>query len=218
MPPYRLLSGILLPCLLLACAPLPPAAEQPVAPPAPAPLPPTLAASAGSNPGMPQFAPTALIDEASALTRRFVGTLLPTLQGAMAVGGPVGAIEVCAVEAPRIARILSEESGWEVKRVSLKARNSSSATPDGWETQVLSVFDLRQQAGEAPATLNVAEVVNGRFRYMQAQAAQPLCLSCHGSNISADVKAAIARKYPNDMATGYREGQIRGAISLSREM
>lgn len=218
MPRYRLLSGILLPCLLLSCAPLPPTAEQSAAQPAPAPLPPTLSASSSSNPGMPQFAPTALIDEASALTQRFVGTLLPTLQGAIAVGGPVGAIDVCAVEAPRIARILSEESGWDVKRVSLKARNSSTATPDGWETQVLSVFDLRQQAGEPPAALNVAEVVNGRFRYMQAQAAQPLCLTCHGSNIRADVKEAIARKYPNDMATGYREGQIRGAISLSREM
>ncbi|MCB1665252.1 MAG: DUF3365 domain-containing protein [Pseudomonadales bacterium] len=214
MPLYRLLPGILvLPCILLACAPVPPAAEAP-AQPAPVPLPPTLA----SNPGMPQFAPTDLVNEASALTQRFVGTLLPTLQGAIAVGGPVGAIDVCAVEAPRIAQVLSEESGWEVKRVSLKARNSSMATPDGWETQVLNVFDLRQRSGEPPATLNVAEVVNGRFRYMQAQPTMPLCLTCHGSNISPEVSSALARKYPNDKATGYQEGQIRGAISLSKQM
>ncbi len=178
----------------------------------------TLNSAAISTPGIPQFAPTALINEASDLTQRFVGTLLPTLQSAMQEGGPLNAIDVCALEAPRIAQQLSEESGWDVTRVSLKARNSSTAVPDSWETQVLHMFDQRQLAGESAATLNVAETVNGNFRYMQAQPTAPLCLTCHGSEVSQEVLSAIRARYPNDLAIGYLAGQVRGAISLRKPM
>jgi hypothetical protein len=171
-----------------------------------------------STPGIPQFAPAALVNEANDLTQRFVGTLLPTLQSALQDGGPLNAIDVCAVEAPKIAQQLSEESGWEVTRVSLKARNSSTAVPDTWEAQVLNMFDQRQRAGESAATLNVAETVNGNFRYMQAQPTAPLCLTCHGSEVSQEVLSAIRAKYPNDLAIGYQAGQIRGAISLRKPM
>lgn len=169
-----------------------------------------------NTPGLPQFAPAVLVNEASDITARFVATLLPTLQSALQAGGPLNAIDVCAIEAPKIAQQLSEESGWEVTRVSLKARNSSTAIPDAWETQILNMFDQRQRAGESPATLNVAETVNGSFRYMQAQPTAPLCLTCHGSAVSQEVRSAILAKYPNDLAIGYQTGEIRGAISLRK--
>lgn len=171
-----------------------------------------------STPGMPQFGSPALVREASQITQRFIGTLMPTLQEAMAQGGPLSAIDVCAVEAPRIARQLSEETGWDVGRVSLKARNSSTAKPDTWETQVLMTFDQRQRQGEAGASLNVAETVNRKFRYMQAQPTAPLCLTCHGSEVTAEVISAIRLKYPDDLALGYKVGEIRGAISLAKDL
>ncbi len=214
--PYRLLGISLLMSFLLSCAPVSSpnepsniASDQTLTASAPQPL---------STPGIPQFAPAALINEASDLTQRFVGTLLPTLQSAMQEGGPLNAIDVCALEAPRIAQQLSEVSGWDVTRVSLKARNSSTAVPDSWETQVLHMFNQRQQAGESAATLNVAETVNGNFRYMQAQPTAPLCLTCHGNEVSQEVLSAIRAKYPNDLAIGYQAGQIRGAISLRKPM
>lgn len=156
----------------------------------------------------------ALTVQGAELASQFVGTLLPTLQQAIQAGGPVNGIEVCAVQAPAIAQSLSEQSGWQVKRVSLKARNHELAIADAWETSVLQEFDQRQQAGEVPAQINKAEVVAGEFRYMQAQAAGPLCLTCHGTDIPSEISEALARLYPDDMATGYLAGQIRGAISL----
>ncbi len=171
-----------------------------------------------STPGMPQFASPALVNEATQITQRFVGTLLPTLQTAMTEGGPLNAIDVCAVQAPQIAAQLSADTGWDVSRVSLKARNSETANPDNWERQVLMNFDQKQQMGEPGASLNVAETVNGQFRYMQAQATAPLCLTCHGSEVSAQVISAIRSKYPNDLALGYQAGQIRGAISLVKDL
>lgn len=163
--------------------------------------------------------PTAeLVEQGRALTSQFVATLQPTLQAAMQEGGPIGAIEVCAVEAPRIAADLSKASGWSVSRVSLRARNQLSAIPDGWETDVLTQLDQRQLGGEAVEQLNVAAVVEGEFRYMQAQATGPLCLTCHGTEISSEVQAVLSRHYPQDMAIGYSVGQIRGAITVRKPL
>lgn len=157
---------------------------------------------------------SALEAEARNLTQQFVGTLLPTLQSAMAEGGPVKAIAVCSERAPAIAAELSAESGWSVSRVSLQPRNVDMAIPDSWERERLQEFDSRQQAGEAGPTINASAVVGNDFRYMQAQPAMPLCLTCHGENISPEVRSALAEHYPGDTATGYVAGQIRGAISL----
>jgi hypothetical protein len=157
-----------------------------------------------------------MVAQAQALAGQFVGALLPTLQAAMQEGGPVQGIQVCAEAAPRIAADLSLASGWQISRVSLRARNQQTAVPDAWEAEVLSDFDLRQRAGEPAGQLNQAAMVNGQFRYMQAQPTGELCLTCHGSSISSDVRAALAQHYPADTATGYVAGQVRGAISLRK--
>ncbi|MFM1896172.1 MAG: hypothetical protein RLZZ385_1246 [Pseudomonadota bacterium] len=174
---------------------------------------------AGCSTGPDPAVDTAALEtEARYITQRFVGTLLPTLQQALQNGGPVNAIEVCAVQAPLIAQSLSEQSGWSVRRVSLKTRNTANATPDAFERQILRSFDSRQTAGEAGATLSHGEVRSGEYRFMQAQPAMPLCLTCHGDNLAPEVSSALARLYPGDSATGYQQGQIRGAISLRRAL
>lgn len=155
--------------------------------------------------------------EARKIVQQFVGRLKPTLKQAMAEGGPSHAIKVCADEAPAIASELSQQSAWTVKRVSLKQRNQSMATPDQWEREQLEEFDRRQAAGEAPADINTAELVDNRFRYMQAQGVEPLCLACHGKNLAPAVEAALDQFYPNDEASGYSLGEVRGGISLTAE-
>ena len=66
--------------------------------------------------------------------------------------------------------------------------------------------------------LHVGELQGTRYRYMQAQGAQAICLTCHGENLAQPVIDALRQYYPDDMATGYQLGQVRGAISLSREL
>jgi hypothetical protein len=156
--------------------------------------------------------------EAEALAAEFVGLLKPQLKQALAEGGPTHAIAVCADIAPGIADSLSARSGWIVRRVSLKSRNASRAVPDGWERKVLLEFDRRQAAGEQPAELHFGEVVNGQYRYMQAQVVEPVCLVCHGKGLSDEVQASLEEYYPDDWATGYSLGEVRGAISLSEHL
>lgn len=158
----------------------------------------------------------ALQAEARSLVQQFAGQLKPTLQKAMAEGGPTQAIQVCSKQAPAIAQQLSRESGWDVTRVSLKPRNQQTASPDAWEREQLKEFDRRQAAGEPAAQINTARQVDNTFRYMQAQGVEPLCLSCHGEKLSPAVEQALQRHYPADIATGYSLGQVRGAISLKK--
>jgi hypothetical protein len=156
--------------------------------------------------------------QARALAKQFVGQLKPQLKQAMDEGGPAMAVTVCSEVAPAIADNLSAESGWTVKRVSLQPRNSTRAQPDEWERAVLYDFNRRQAEGEAPARIAFGEEVDGQYRFMQAQGVEPLCLLCHGKGLSDEAQAALDKYYPDDQATGYSLDQVRGAISLSRDL
>ena len=156
--------------------------------------------------------------EARELVKEFVGQLKPQLKKAMQEGGPTLAIESCATTAPAIADALAAQTGWEVRRVSLKTRNASRAEPDDWERSVLIKFDQRQAAGERSPTINFGELRGDYYRYMQAQGVDPVCLVCHGEQLTEPVKAMLDDYYPNEQATGYSLGQLRGAISLSKPM
>ena len=172
-----------------------------------------------SLPGLAETQSTDSLEaEAAALASDFIAILKPELKQALQTGGPTRAIEVCADRAPRIADALGAESGWQVKRVSLQPRNASRAVPDQWERAVLKGFERLLAEGEAPEALRHGEVVGSQFRFMQAQAVEGLCLLCHGENIGEEVKASLQEYYPDDAATGYYAGQIRGAISLAKPL
>jgi len=161
---------------------------------------------------------TALKAEAITIVKQFGGALKPQLKKALAEGGVTHAIEVCSVKAPEIAKNLTLANNWQVRRVSLKARNNKSAIPDAWEKITLAEFDLRQQQGESAKTIAKAEIVGNEFRFMKAQGSAPLCLTCHGSELSQEAKTALKNHYPDDKATGYSLGQIRGAFSLTKQL
>lgn len=152
--------------------------------------------------------------EARALVQQFVGQLKPQLQQAIAEGGPGQATAVCADIAPVLMDELSASSGWSVRRVSLQPRNRERAIPDAWEREVLERFSAEQAAGTPAQTLNYGRKVEGQYRYMQAQGVEPVCLMCHGNDLAEPVRQALAEYYPDDSATGYSLGEVRGAISL----
>jgi hypothetical protein len=159
-----------------------------------------------------------LKNEAISIVKRFGGSLKPELQKAMKAGGPSHAIPLCSEKAPAIAQSLRNDTGWYLKRVSLKPRNNQTAIPDAWEKKVLEQFDQRQVNGESAEKMAFAEVVDGKFRFMKAQGVEAVCLNCHGVDIKPETEAALREKYPHDKALGYTLGQIRGAFSLARDL
>jgi len=156
--------------------------------------------------------------QAVTIVKQFGGTLKPQLKKALSDGGVKKAVDVCSVIAPEIAKKLSLTTKWQVKRVSLKARNNHSATPDAWEKSTLEEFNQRQQQGEKAKTITKAEIVNNEFRFMKAQGTAPLCLTCHGSKLSNEASVVLKQYYPEDKATGYSLGEIRGAFSLTKKL
>jgi len=161
---------------------------------------------------------SALKAEAITIVKQFGGTLKPQLKKALAEGGVQQAIKVCSLQAPAIAKNLSMSTQWQVKRVSLKARNHQNATPNAWEKSILEEFNQRQQQGEAAKKMAKAVLVEDEFRFMKAQGTAPLCLTCHGRELTAETNAALKDYYPQDQATGYSLGEIRGAFSLTKKL
>lgn len=161
------------------------------------------------------------IAEARELVKEFATTLKGELKAAVQEGGPTQAIEVCHDRAPAIAAELSERSGWDVGRTSLKTRNSDNA-PDDWEREALEDFEARLGAGADPKTLARAEEVETAegtmFRVIKAIPTGEVCLACHGSDIAPNVASALNERYPEDQARGYSVGEIRGAFSLSKPL
>jgi hypothetical protein len=41
---------------------------------------------------------------------------------------------------------------------------------------------------------------------------------CHGSNIASPIAAKINKLYPNDKATGFKLGDLRGAFSITETL
>ncbi len=156
--------------------------------------------------------------EAISIVKKFGGSLKPELVGAIKSGGLAHAISVCSEKAPEISQRLASETGWYIKRVSLKPRNAETATPDAWESKVLQQFDQRQANGETAEKMAFAETVDGKFRFMKAQGVENVCMNCHGAQLDPDTQAAIDEKYPADKARGYSLGQIRGAFSLAKDL
>jgi hypothetical protein len=169
----------------------------------------------------------ALADDAAWLTeaRQVAGIvppkLLATLSAEIAKAGPEGAIAVCREQAPQMAKAASEQTGWAIRRVSLRNRNPK-AVPDAWERTALEDFDRRAASGESPAALEKGEIVadgtRKEHRYVKALPAQEFCLQCHGTQdrIAPGVRDQLKSLYPDDKAVGYRAGEIRGAITIRK--
>ena len=125
-----------------------------------------VSSNAAAQAGEPAWVP-----QARSVAMAVPPKLLAVLKDEIARGGPEGAITVCREQAPAMARAASEQSGWQVRRVSLRNRNPK-AVPDAWERAALEDFDRRAAAGESPAKLERAELVekDGRqvHRYMRA--------------------------------------------------
>jgi hypothetical protein len=159
-----------------------------------------------------------LAEAARQTVQLFKDRLKGQLSAAIKSDGAANAISLCQTIAPDLSTELTDSSGFEVLRTSLKLRNPENA-PGAWELEVLKSFQERAAAGTDPDKLeSYGEVVTPEgdrlFRYMRGIPTAELCLNCHGSEIRPDVKAELVRYYPDDKATGYKLGELRGAFSL----
>lgn len=156
--------------------------------------------------------------KSAVLADRFQADLQGQLQAAMKAGGPVGAIGVCQQAAPAIAANLSEESGAEVRRIALKERNPAAAPERELRGRLEQLAAAPLTADGKPAVMQwtSGSGADARTHFMRAipMKEQP-CAACHGTAIAPEVQARLAELYPADKATGFKPGDLRGAILVS---
>jgi hypothetical protein len=128
-------------------------------------------------------------------------TLKDRLMEVVGSEGPAAAIAVCAREAPEIAERIAREHRLSIRRTSWRLRNPKNSPPE-WAEPLVS-----QRVAE-PTYLT---------RDGQLAALLPIrllgqCLMCHGPTefIPEPVREELAEHYPEDQATGFQEGDLRG--------
>jgi hypothetical protein len=127
--------------------------------------------------------------------------LMAELTAALAKG-PKAAIEVCSARAPAIAAEVGAERAVRVGRTSSRLRNTGNQAP-AWA------------AGHVASTAVDPAFFVGPDRQLGALfpiRLLPQCVQCHGSQeqLAPDVRNALSERYPQDRATGFAAGDLRG--------
>jgi cytochrome c peroxidase len=124
------------------------------------------------------------------------------LIAAMSNGGPAAAIEVCSREAPKIAAAVGKEHGVTIGRTSFRLRNPKNAPPE-WTKPLI---DKRNEQAE------FVSLPDGGTGALLPIKLKTQCLACHGptEQIADDVMAKLTELYPDDQATGFNDGDLRG--------
>ena len=137
-----------------------------------------------------------------------IRTLGGELKKALSEKGPAGAVKYCNLKALPLTEQVEKKYKVKIKRTSKKIRNPKNK-PDKWELSALEFFEKNPDA-----KYYVQKLPDGRIRFYKPLKIKPLCLTCHGKNISEDVLAVLKEKYPDDKARGYEVGDLRGVIRV----
>lgn len=155
---------------------------------------------------------------AQGVMREVLPDLVLALQQKVSESGTAAAVPFCNEFAPKYGKMKIERwspkavtelgaKSFRFKRISARNRNPNNA-PSAAQASVLASWE---QGSNKAAFFEEG----GKFYTMHPiRISQPLCLGCHGSATDIDAKtaAAISKLYPQDKATGYKMGDLRGAF------
>jgi hypothetical protein len=133
--------------------------------------------------------------------------LLHELRDGLARGGPRSAFASCHTNATAVSWRVAHREGIATGRTSDRLRNPTNA-PRPWAAPL-----VKTNAGRRARDVDGFAVDLGtRVGVLRPIVLQPMCTACHGpgDRISTEVKQLIADRYPEDRATGFNNGEIRG--------
>ncbi len=185
--------------LLASCGPeQPPASEPKVEAPAPAAI----------------EIPEELKEQLKSSVKMLAGTLKGHLVAELDAKGPLEAFSVCATKAQELTAAASDERVF-IHRVSLKVRNPADL-PSDFERVQLERFEALHAEDKLPEGEFLTAQDDGRSAvyFFKPLLIDKPCLLCHGERDAIDpaLLAKIETTYPGDEATGYKEGDLRGAF------
>lgn len=139
--------------------------------------------------------------------------LLQNVAAAIQKGGTDYAVDFCNINAVSITDSVADKLKVHIQRLSNKNRNTANAI----ETQMDSLAWQKIQLDKTPFVER--NKAGDLFYYKPISIGMPTCVKCHGSqtDISESTQKIIAQKYPNDKATGYKMGDLRGMWKIKME-
>jgi hypothetical protein len=172
------------------------------------------AATAGAQPAQRAWrisdAPSQIrdrISRADLVIAAMQDAVLRELTGALASGSTSSALSFCHLDAGAATRRIAATERIEAGRTSDRLRNPGNA-PRAWAAPLVAANAGRRSRDVDGFVVDLGD----RIGVLRPISQRAMCARCHGAadRIDTEVKTAIARRYPLDRATGFKEGEIRG--------
>jgi|GEM_PF-321668 len=150
-----------------------------------------------------------VIEEGMFHIKEFMKTLKPTLNGTLAQDrSGVIAMGACQSMASKMVKDYNNITpNVTIRRTALKYRNPNNK-PDRVDKEVM--YQLESDKNFKPIAVDMGNT----YRVYKPIKMESRCLICHGSKeqISPKVVKMIEKRYPKDMATGFKVGDFRGVV------
>ena len=134
----------------------------------------------------------------------------------MKAGGPQAALPFCNVQALPLTLEVAQKNEVQIKRVTNKLRNEKNA-PSEMANKQLNIYLEMKKAGidlQPEVVRDEAETVH----FYAPILIKEQCLVCHGKpgkNMLHKTDSLVKSYYPNDRATGYAVGDLRGIWDIT---
>jgi len=151
------------------------------------------------------------------ITKEAQAQLTAQLLQAIESNGPAGAIDFCKVNALPILKFVESKHAVTLRRTSYQPRNPVD-TPNEEELPLLEAYAYNVE-NNIPSDPSIQKIEQGEVLLYTKPIllANSLCLSCHGDpkkDIALETSAKLKELYPEDPATGYILGDLRGMWAL----
>jgi cytochrome c553 len=101
-----------------------------------------------------------------------------------------------------------------IKRVSDKNRNpNNNANPE----ELKYITQFKKELANKKEIKPIALEKENKIQFYYPIETNTMCLQCHGKQIKPEVQRQILKLYPNDLAVGYNENEVRGIWSINFE-
>lgn len=158
---------------------------------------------------------SSVVSKGKSITEDAFQTLSSNLMGAMQEGGFEYALQFCKVEALPLTDSLSTHYNVQVRRATHRPRNASNSA-DSLEMETIRnyIAQLNTQEELTPVLYRSDDQI---IYHAPIVINNGLCLNCHGdpgSDIQQERLEMIGELYPDDKATGFDMGELRGIWSV----